>query len=334
MVTTSLSLALIAYFATMLHRLETYTPQINRTDYSHVVVAGAWRLPDGALSATFARRVERGDELAKQFNATLVFTGGLGDSFAAREYSTCSGALYENKSRTTLQNAIETARIIDPTAVLVVSSPYHLGRCLVYFQRAFPNAAVDVAAAPPDSARGDGSCRKFAYGFYWAKTCVLGMPYMGSIRELGAWAKNIAQGHLSFRGDATGFLKRLDLKKKGVASATDAAPGNDGASYGADVPPNADQADILARFERVLKDDAAGGGTGVTNNDLKEAFDATDFLLLPDIIMSLMQNDRVKVLQVEGSRDHAYQWIGEDVAPGGVNPSDGGGDAHNNNFTQ
>ena len=93
-------------------------------------------------------------------------------------------------------------------------------------------------------------------------------------------------------------------------------------------------ADIPARFERILKDDAAGGGTGVTNNDLKEAFDATDFLLLPDIIMSLMQNDRVKVLQVEGSRDHAYQWIGEDVAPGGVNPSDGGGDAHNNNFTQ
>jgi len=261
MVTTSLSLALIAYFATMLHRLETYTPQITRTDYSHVVVAGAWRLPDGALSATFARRVERGDELAKQFNATLVFTGGLGDSLAAREYSTYGGALYENKSRTTLQNAIETARIIDPNAVLVVSSPYHLGRCLVYFQRAFPNAAVDVAAAPPDSARGDGSCRKFAYGFYWAKTCVLGMPYVGSIRELGACAKNIAQGHLSFRGDATGFLKRLDLKKKGVASsanAADAAPGNDGASDGADVPPNADDAAPRAGDGSVAPSDGGG----------------------------------------------------------------------------
>jgi hypothetical protein len=40
--------------------------------------------------------------------------------------------------------------------------------------------------------------------------------YAGSIRELGAWAKNIFQGHLSFRSDAIDFLKRLDLKKKGV----------------------------------------------------------------------------------------------------------------------
>ena len=73
-------------------------------------------------------------------------------------------------------------------------------------------------------------------------------------------------------------------------------------------------ADIPARFERILKDDAAGGGTGVTNNDLKEAFDATDFLLLSDIIVSLMHTDRVKIVQVEGGQDHAYQWIGEERA--------------------
>jgi hypothetical protein len=36
------------------------------------------------------------------------------------------------------------------------------------------------------------------------------------MRELGAWAKNILQGHLTFSGDAIDFLKRLDLKKKGV----------------------------------------------------------------------------------------------------------------------
>ena len=46
MVTAALTLALGAYFLTMVHRLETYAPQFNRTDYSHVVVAGAWRLPN------------------------------------------------------------------------------------------------------------------------------------------------------------------------------------------------------------------------------------------------------------------------------------------------
>jgi len=217
MVTAALTLALGAYFLTVVHRLEFYEPKFNRTDYSHVVVAGAWRLPNKTLSATFARRVDRGDELAQQFNATLVFTGGLGDSRAAKKYSTYGGnTLYEDKSRTTLQNAIETARVApDAKAILVVSSPYHLGRCLVYFQRAFPTSVVDVAAALPDK-RTDGSCGRSFEGFYWAKTCVLGLPYAGSMRELGAWAKNILQGHLTFRGDAVDFLKRLDLKKRGV----------------------------------------------------------------------------------------------------------------------
>ena len=74
---------------------------------------------------------------------------------------------------------------------------------------------MDVAAALPDK-RNDGSCGRFFEGFYWAKTCVLGLPYAGAMRELGAWAKNIFRGDLSFRGDAIDFLKRLDLKKKGV----------------------------------------------------------------------------------------------------------------------
>lgn len=72
-------------------------------------------------------------------------------------------------------------------------------------------------------------------------------------------------------------------------------------------------ADIKARFERMLKDDAANGGTGVTNNDLKEAF-GNEFELLPDIINALLQTDRVELLHVEGRRDHAYQWIGEERA--------------------
>ena len=217
MVTAALSLALGAYGLTILHRLEFYEPKFNRTDYSHVVVAGAWRLPNKTLSATFARRVDRGDELAQQFNATLVFTGGLGDSRAAKKYSAYGGpTLHEDKSRTTLQNAIETARVApDAKVILVVSSPYHLGRCLVYFRRAFPTSVVDVAAALPDK-RNDGSCGRFFEGFYWAKTCALGLPYAGSIRELGAWAKNIFRGDLTFRGDAVDFLKRLDLKKRGV----------------------------------------------------------------------------------------------------------------------
>ena len=63
MVTAALTLALGAYFLTIMHRLEFYEPKFNRTDYSHVVVAGAWRLPNKTLSATFARRADRGDEL-------------------------------------------------------------------------------------------------------------------------------------------------------------------------------------------------------------------------------------------------------------------------------
>jgi uncharacterized SAM-binding protein YcdF (DUF218 family) len=179
MVSAALTLALGAYSLTVVHRLEFYEPKFNRTDYSHIVVAGAWRLPNKTLSATFARRVDRGDELAAQFNATLVFTGGLGDSRAAKKYSAYGGnTLYEDKSRTTLQNAIETARVApDATSLLVVSSPYHLGRCLVYFQRAFPNSVVDVAAAMPDKEKSDGSCGRFFEGFYWAKTCVLGLPF-------------------------------------------------------------------------------------------------------------------------------------------------------------
>ena len=62
MVSAALTLALGAYLLTILHRLETYEPKFNRTDYTHVVVAGAWRLPNKTLSATFARRVDRGDE--------------------------------------------------------------------------------------------------------------------------------------------------------------------------------------------------------------------------------------------------------------------------------
>ena len=41
MVTAALTLALGAYFLTIMHRLEFYEPKFNRTDYSHVVVAGA-----------------------------------------------------------------------------------------------------------------------------------------------------------------------------------------------------------------------------------------------------------------------------------------------------
>ena len=94
MVTAALTLALGAYFLTMVHRLETFEPKFNRTDYSHIVVVGAWRLPTKRLSSTGwrpPRPTTRGDELAQQFNATLVFTIGLGDSRAAKKYSAYGG---------------------------------------------------------------------------------------------------------------------------------------------------------------------------------------------------------------------------------------------------
>ena len=73
MVTAALTLALGAYGLTVVHRLETFEPKFNRTDYSHVVVAGAWRLPNKTLSATFceARRPRRRARRTVQRNAGL-----------------------------------------------------------------------------------------------------------------------------------------------------------------------------------------------------------------------------------------------------------------------
>ena len=58
MVTAALTLALGAYFLTVVHRLETYAPKFNRTDYSHVVVAGVDGLRHATVPANIGDTVE------------------------------------------------------------------------------------------------------------------------------------------------------------------------------------------------------------------------------------------------------------------------------------
>jgi uncharacterized SAM-binding protein YcdF (DUF218 family) len=58
-----------------------------RSRLNLVVVAGAWRRPDGSLSRAFAHRVVHGARMAILFGAKdVLLTGGLNDSAVALEY--------------------------------------------------------------------------------------------------------------------------------------------------------------------------------------------------------------------------------------------------------
>ena len=248
-------------------------PQVYEDDeYTHIVVAGAWLLPDATMSQTFHSRIARAVQLHRDHpRATLVFTGGLNDSVAALAHARTAlggcvaplACVYENASRSTLGNAEEVASLLlgarggdgqrdeveaaaeegggarsSGAVLLVVSTPYHLARCLVYFSRFF--ARVDVAPAP-DLARepcawrrkqldvwwdtdslcllggmlggsmlgggdaradDDNGRRKLCVVFprarlAWLRPCVVGQPFVGAAREVGAWLHNLALGRLA-----------------------------------------------------------------------------------------------------------------------------------------
>lgn len=211
----------LASVGLVVYRLEHMTvPLMRDGGYTHFVVAGAWTLPDGSLSETFKARVDKAVELQGVHKATVIFTGGRNESVKAMEYATLNGGcaeapcLYENASTTTYENAREAAKLLrnKQAAVAVVSSPYHLGRCGVYFSRFWQK--VDVFPAPAraevcrwdeqqvnfwidtDSLCYEGHCLPFPrMKLAWLRPCLLGAPYVGAAREVLAWIHNI----LTFR---------------------------------------------------------------------------------------------------------------------------------------
>ena len=219
MVTAALTLALGAYSLTILHRLETFEPKFNRTDYSHIVVAGAWRLPNKTLSATFARRVDRGDELAQQFNATLVFTGGLGDSRAAKNTARTAARPSTRTSRARRCRTPSRRRASRPMRHRfswsrrrtiwdgVSSISRELSRLVLWTSPPHYRIRGMTGAAAASSRASTGR-----------KTCVAWACRTRARLENPARGPRTSFKATSFvlRGDAVDFLKRLDLKKKGV----------------------------------------------------------------------------------------------------------------------
>ena len=214
--------------------------------YTHIIVAGAWMLPDGSLSATFKRRVERAVALQKDHaNSTVVFTGGLGEGPKALAYAQTLGGCgarpcrYENASTTTAENAHQAARLIrnKQAAVVVVSSPYHLGRCILYFTRFYQK--VDGIGATGDAREkcnwdrkqvdfwvertglcvGEGPSQRCLhrprFQPKWLHSCVLGVPYVAATREVLAWVHNIFTFRTNVHEARFSYLRYRGGRKRG-----------------------------------------------------------------------------------------------------------------------
>lgn len=110
-----------------------------------------------------SERLTYGIELARRFpSATLAFTGGSA-SLIAKETSEADAAralwasigypvekvVFEDKSRNTVENAVNTAALVKPKPGerwLLVTSGYHMPRSVGIFRK----AGFDVVAAPVD----------------------------------------------------------------------------------------------------------------------------------------------------------------------------------------
>jgi uncharacterized SAM-binding protein YcdF (DUF218 family) len=128
-----------------------------------IVVLGCPVLPDGQASPGLVRRVARGVALFRQGVAPLLVLsgGGLGgvpEAEIMRCLALAAGVpqaalLVEPRSRNTLENARETARLLAAqglASVLLVSDRVHLPRAALLFRRA--GLAVAGRAAPPPPA--------------------------------------------------------------------------------------------------------------------------------------------------------------------------------------
>jgi uncharacterized SAM-binding protein YcdF (DUF218 family) len=123
------------------------------------VAPGVWQI----VMNEGAERLTEGMALARRFpNARLVFTGGSAALFhherteaqAARDLWRSLGypvdkAIFEEKSRNTVENAVFTAELVKPKPGerwLLVTSAYHMPRSIGIFRK----AGFEVIAAPVD----------------------------------------------------------------------------------------------------------------------------------------------------------------------------------------
>jgi uncharacterized SAM-binding protein YcdF (DUF218 family) len=127
-----------------------------------IVVLGAKVLPDGRASAALVRRMEVAILLYRAGMAPLlVLTGGgrqaVPEAEVMQQIALTAGVptaalLIEPRSRTTLENAIETAKLLTPRgarAVVLVTDGYHALRARLLFRMAgLTVVAVHTARVP------------------------------------------------------------------------------------------------------------------------------------------------------------------------------------------
>jgi uncharacterized SAM-binding protein YcdF (DUF218 family) len=128
-----------------------------------IVVLGCRLKPDGTASAALARRVARGIALFRQGAAPLLVLSGGGagrvpEAEIMRHIALAAGVpeaalLVEPRSRNTLENARETARLLTARglrSILLVSDRIHLPRAALLFRCA--GLTIAGWAAPPSPA--------------------------------------------------------------------------------------------------------------------------------------------------------------------------------------
>ncbi|RPD85393.1 YdcF family protein [Luteimonas sp. 100069] len=129
-----------------------------------IVVLGAAAY-DAQPSPVFEARIDHGLDLYRAGHAkVLIFTGGYGgararfsESQVARRYALrqdipASAILIESRSRTTVENLVETRRLLQDHGlqrVIVVSDPLHMARAL----RASRRLGIDAIGSPTPSTR-------------------------------------------------------------------------------------------------------------------------------------------------------------------------------------
>lgn len=129
-----------------------------------IVVLGAAAY-DAQPSPVFEARIDHGLDLYRDGHAkVLIFTGGYGGSrarfsesqvarrYALRQEIPDSAILIESRSRTTVENLVETRRLLQDHGlhrVIIVSDPLHMARAL----RASRRLGIDAVGSPTPSTR-------------------------------------------------------------------------------------------------------------------------------------------------------------------------------------
>ncbi|NDZ96454.1 YdcF family protein [Streptomyces sp. SID6673] len=125
---------------------------------TRIVILGAGLNRDGSMKPVLVTRLQAGLSLARGFpSAGIITTGGLPrggrtEAQAMRAWLIAHGVptariATENQSRTTVENARYTARILAAgraTGAVVVSSPTHVKRAMLNFRTAV-NGSIPIA---------------------------------------------------------------------------------------------------------------------------------------------------------------------------------------------